>query len=67
MATLSQKINAEVKARLLVDQTGLPQPDQVEYGHTCIRLLWHAPRAALVVEIDDPRSDAVDDPLEEYR
>jgi hypothetical protein len=32
----------------------LPEPDWVEYGHTCIRLFWEASRVVLVVDIDEP-------------
>ena len=33
---------------------GLPEPDRVEYGHTCIRLFWNETKVALVVDIDEP-------------
>lgn len=54
MATLKEKIAAEQHARAMVDDHGLPQPDLVEYGHTCIRLLWKEEKVVLVVEIDEP-------------
>jgi hypothetical protein len=54
MATLQQKIAAEQDARAMLEDHGLPQPDEVEYGETCIRLLWHEEKAAMVVQIDEP-------------
>jgi hypothetical protein len=54
MATLEQKIACERDALLMLEQNGLPEPDDVEYGETCIRLIWWEPKAALVVQIDPP-------------
>ncbi len=33
---------------------GLPEPDQIEYGDTCIRLFWEEAKTALVIDIDGP-------------
>jgi hypothetical protein len=54
MATLDQKIEAERGAREMLEQGDLPQPDWVEYGYTCIRLIWLEPKVVLIVEIDEP-------------
>ena len=54
MATLAQKINAERRMRELLEQGGLPQPDRVEYGFTCIRLFFGDAKHVVVVDIDDP-------------
>lgn len=54
MATLPQKIAAERRARSLLEQQDLPQPDRVEYGYTCIWLLWNEQKVALQVQIDEP-------------
>ena len=54
MATLPEKIEVEKAARDLLADNDLPQPDRVEYGFTCIRLLWNEPKVCLVVDIDDP-------------
>ncbi len=54
MATLSQKIAAEQDARAMLDDHGLPQPDEVEYGHTCVRLFFHEEQVVLIVQIDEP-------------
>jgi hypothetical protein len=53
MATLKQQIDAERRMRALLEQEGLPEPDEVEYGHTCIRLLWKESKACVVVDIDE--------------
>ncbi len=54
MATLREKIKAEQSARAMLDDHGLPQPDEVEYGHTCVRLLWHEEKLCMIVQIDEP-------------
>jgi hypothetical protein len=54
MATLAQKIQAETKMRELLDQSGLPQPDHVEYGFTCIRLFFEETKTVVVIDIDEP-------------
>ena len=64
MATLAQKHSAEQDFRALLEDHGLPQPDEVEYGETCIRALWHDEKLCVVVDIDENGSArmAVDDP-----
>jgi hypothetical protein len=52
MATLKEKIAAEQRARAMLEDNGVAQPDSVEYGFTCIRLIWEKEKLALVVEID---------------
>jgi hypothetical protein len=54
MATLQQKIKCEQAAREMLQDGGLPEPDRVEYGHTCIRLFWEETKVVLVVDIDEP-------------
>jgi hypothetical protein len=53
MATIGQKREAERRMQELLESGGLPQPDSVEYGETCIRLFWHEPKLVVVVDIDD--------------
>lgn len=53
MATIKQKIEAEQRVRELVEREGLPLPDRVEYGHTCIWLLWEEQQVAVRVDIDE--------------
>ena len=38
----------------MLKEGGLPQPDHVEYGHTCIRFFWDAEKLVLVIDIDEP-------------
>jgi hypothetical protein len=63
MATLKQKLAAERKVREMIELEGVPMPDRIEYGFTCIRLFWDGPRVALVVDIDEPDQDRDDAPL----
>jgi hypothetical protein len=53
MATVEQKICCEHRVRELLAEQGLPEPTYVEYGFTCIRLMWEESRVALRVDIDD--------------
>jgi hypothetical protein len=53
MATLKRKIEAETKMRELLDNEGLPPPDEVEYGFGCIRLFWNQSKTVVVIDIDD--------------
>ena len=54
MATLAQKIEAENRMRELLEDSGLPQPDHVEYGYTCIRLFFNQTKQVVVIDIDEP-------------
>jgi hypothetical protein len=54
MATLQEKIAAEQSGRAMLESGGLRQPDQVEYGHTCIRFFWDEEKFVLVIDIDEP-------------
>jgi hypothetical protein len=58
MATIKQKIKAERAARALLDAGGLPQPDHVEYGYECVRLLWLEQKLMVVVDIEPDAGDA---------
>ena len=57
--TLAAKINAEHRLRELLRAGGLPQPDEVEYGYTCVRFFFHETRTCVVVDLEDdgPGSD----------
>jgi hypothetical protein len=44
--------------RDLLEDAGLPQPDHVEYGYTCIRLFFMDTKTVVVVDIDDPPDGA---------
>jgi hypothetical protein len=54
MATLAQKIQAETRMRELLEKSGLPQPDHIEYGYTCIRLFFEESKLVVVIDIDQP-------------
>ena len=53
MATIEQKIRVEHAARALLAEQGIPEPTWIEYGFTCIRLVWGESRLILRVDIDD--------------
>jgi hypothetical protein len=57
MASLAEKIDCERQTRDFLEEHGLPQPDAVEYGYTCIRLIFHDPKVVLVIDIDEPPED----------
>jgi hypothetical protein len=52
MATLAQKIETETRMRELLEANDMPQPDYVEYGFTCIRLIYYEPKLCVVIDID---------------
>lgn len=60
MATLAQKIQTEKRMRDLLEGAGLPQPDHVEYGFTCIRLFFNESMTVVVIDIDEPEDAAAD-------
>ena len=61
LATLREKRAAEQSARAMLDDHGLPQPDDVQYGATCVRLIWHEAKLVLVVDIDHPPEESADE------
>jgi hypothetical protein len=61
VATLEEKIKVEAQVRELLSLNGLPEPDAVEYGYTCIRLFFDEPKTVLVVDIDGPNAQDEDD------
>jgi hypothetical protein len=54
MATRAQKRETERRMRELLDDHGLPQPDYVEYGLTCIRLFYESTKTVVVIDVDEP-------------
>ena len=46
----------------LLDDHGLPAPDETQYGRNEVTFLWHDRKVAVVVEID---SDEFDDHIPE--
>ena len=59
--TLQAKIEAEHRMRELLRSEGLPQPDEVEYGHTCVRFLFHESKACVVIDLDEDADDVDSD------
>ncbi len=37
----------------LIRDAGLPDPDRVEHGEHELRLIWLAPKVAVVIELDE--------------
>lgn len=58
MATIAQKIQAERRMRELLEENGLPQPDHVEYGFTCIRLFFNDTKHVVIIDLDEPADTA---------
>ena len=44
---------AERRMVELLDGAGLPPPDEVQYGHACVRMLWHDRKVAVVVDVSE--------------
>jgi hypothetical protein len=53
MAPIDQKQQAERRMLRLLEDSGLPLPDEVEYGERCVRFLWHDRKIAVVVDLED--------------
>jgi hypothetical protein len=55
--TLAAKIKAEHQLREFLRSYDLPQPDEVEYGYTCVRFYYHEPKTCLVLDLDESSED----------
>ena len=53
MAPIDQKQRAERRMLALLEDSGMPLPDEVEYGAAEVRFLWHDLKVAVVVELED--------------
>jgi hypothetical protein len=53
MAEIDRKQLAERRMLALLEDSGLPLPDEVEYGTACVRFLWLDRRVAVVVDLDE--------------
>jgi hypothetical protein len=53
MATLKQKIRAELKVRELLERESVALPDRIEYEDASVRLYWDGPKVGLVVDISE--------------
>jgi hypothetical protein len=55
--TLEAKIEADHRLRELLRSGGMPQPDEVEYGFTCVRFIFHESKTCVVVDLDEGGGD----------
>lgn len=53
MAPIDQKQQAERRMTRILEDNGLPLPDEVQYGETCVRFLWYDRKVAVVVDLED--------------
>jgi hypothetical protein len=53
MAPIDQKQRAERRMLALLEDSGLPVPDEVEYGAASVRFLWIDRKVAVVIDLDD--------------
>jgi hypothetical protein len=51
--TLGDKIEAEHQFREFLREYDLPQPDEVEYGNTCLRFLYYESKTCVVFDLDE--------------
>jgi hypothetical protein len=56
--TLEAKIEVDHRLRELLRSEGLPQPDEVEYGYTCVRFIFHETQTCVVIDLDEYDSDS---------
>jgi hypothetical protein len=47
------KRQAERRFLELLDDSGLPLPDEVEYGDNCVRFIWIDRKVVAVVDLDE--------------
>jgi hypothetical protein len=53
MAPIDQKQRVERRMFQMLEEYGLPTPDEVQYGERCVRFLWHDRKVAVVVDLED--------------
>jgi hypothetical protein len=61
--------DAERRMRELIEQAGLPEPEEVRYEFDPdeVVLMWHEPRFAVVVDLEDTDGGDVELPLASKR
>ena len=52
MAPIDQKQLVERRLLALIEDSGLPLPDEVEYGTDCVRFLWLDRKLVVIVDIE---------------
>lgn len=57
--TSEEKLEAEHRFREFLREYDLPQPDEVEYGFTCLRFYYCESKTCVVFDLDP---DAEDEP-----
>jgi hypothetical protein len=58
MAPIDHKQLVERRFMALMEDSGLPLPDEVEYGTACVRFLWLDRKVAVVVDLDETFGEA---------
>jgi hypothetical protein len=58
MEPIDQKQLAERRMMALLEDSGLPLPDEVEYGAACVRFLWLDRKVAVVIDLDETFEEA---------
>lgn len=53
MQPIDRRELAERRMLALLEDSGLPLPDEVQHGTDCVRFLWLDRRVAVVVELDE--------------
>ena len=58
MASLMDKRRVERQMLDLLATSDTEPPDEIEYGHGCVRFIWTERKLAVVIDIDDdPEAD----------
>ncbi len=53
MASIDQKQLVERRFMALIEDSGLPLPDEVEYGTDCVRFLWLDRKLVVIVDLEN--------------
>ena len=61
--THADKVRAEHRFREFLREYDLPQPDEVEYGSTCLRFLYHETKACVIFDLDPDAEPDNDEPV----
>jgi hypothetical protein len=56
MASLAMKKKVESRLRQLLEEDGLAQPNEIEYGADSLTLFWHSVQQSIVIEVS-PRGE----------
>ncbi len=58
MEQIDRQQLAERRMLALLKDSGLPLPDEVEYGTACVRFLWLDRKIAVVIDLDEGFGEA---------